>query len=675
VFLYICLLFLKKEMNMSLQISDNKNFESTLTAINSGSLGCVKEAAAKLKESYPNHSFLAKIIKVIYLLNWNTVNKLIAEYSFSYLEVSPTPQEAVVRLLWNSHLGEQKKEEGNVLLYEILLHSHQLSLATKFATWMIQNPTRSGLSSPSVNFLQAEVYLSDSPKDTIRALDSYSRVIDDPDSSLRLKASAQFGKGRILSAADSGVPCNLAEALSLYNQVISVPCSFIPLKGWAKYNKAVILKEGKDDVLPNRAEALNLFNEIIDDPDSIPLVIVQAQYMKAVIFKERGEGVQVNSIEILNYYDHLINNPNFFSKSIIKYFKAELLRMGGDGVPVNSPEALDLLNQVIADFYSGPSIAAAAKFAKAILLKNGAEGVQANIPEALDLCNQVIYHPDLLSYIKDHTKYLKAELLFLVNAPTIERLKALISVKNTCLWTKFVERCGQIMGHPSFFYLTTSEERFYYMLLLEDFPFIIERLRHLGMPADGDIQTFLYFIVTSDLPDFTEFQVQVLEAISIHYPKLKEIHLLPVAREALSKICYNAAQEKARSGDAELAHWFYQQIPFGSCKYAEGLEGLYMLHSDLALKEYPSSNHHYRSIKLIKKQANKYLLHLRAKRSSPPEQKSIIATLLRQIDEVKLKSKKELALKSSHPSLITEEILMIQGESSSQASKRRKLKD
>jgi hypothetical protein len=217
------------------------------------------------------------------------------------------------------------------------------------------------------------------------------------------------------------------------------------------------------------------------------------------------------------------------------------------------------------------------------------------------------------------------------------------------------------------------------MLLLEAFPFIIDRLRHLGMPADGDIQTFLNFMITSDLPDFTEFQIQVLEAISIHYPKLKEIHFFPAARESLSKICYNAAQEKVRMGDSELAHWFYQQIPFGSCKYAEGLEGLYMLHSDLALKEHPSSSNHYQSIKLIKRQADEYLLHLRAKKSSSQAQKTIITTLLRQIDEVKLKSKKELALKTSHPSLVTEEILMLQNgatfvESSSQAaSKRRKI--
>jgi hypothetical protein len=165
--------------------------------------------------------------------------------------------------------------------------------------------------------------------------------------------------------------------------------------------------------------------------------------------------------------------------------------------------------------------------------------------------------------------------------------------------------------------------------------------------------------LTSDLPDFSDFQIQVLEGVRADYPSLEKFQFRFNVRETLSKICYETAQKYAGESNHELSDWFYEQIPFGSSKYAEGLEGAFMLHSNLALAENPSFIHRYQAIKFIKTKIVKYSHHLRTKQNAPQNQKDIIHALIRQIDEIKGNAKEELKTQVPTPSLMTPQILQL----------------
>jgi TPR repeat protein len=542
--------------------------------------------------------------------------------------------------------------------------------------------------------------------DRATALDLYNQLINDTNSGPDLIAWAKFYKALLLRQDGQGVQIDLATALDLYNQVITDKHAPPDVIAQAKYQKALLRRQGGQGVQIDLATALDLYNQVINDEHVPPDVIAKAKYDKAILLFQGGEGIQIDLATALDLYNQVIADKHVSHDLIAwaKYGKALLLRQGGEGVQIDLAIALDLYNQVIADKHASHDLIAWAKYWKAQLLCQGGQGVQIDLAIALDLYNQVIndkhaFHDlivlakygkaqvlrqgghdlatalDLYNQVINdkhaaseliaEAKLRKVETLRDSNAPPSILLKAAYTTRNTPHWQEVLDLLHARYGGENFPSLNIPEERFYSMLLLDTPETIINHLKEHGYPPErfiGDLKSFLTYVLTSDLPDFSHFQIQVLEAVRADYPSLEKFQFRFNTRESLSKICCEAAQKYAGESNHELSNWFYEQIPFDSSKYADGLEGAFMLHSNLALTENSSSIHRYKAIKHIKTKVDTYFPHLRTKQNAPQDQINIINALIRQIDEIKNKANKELKTQPPTSSLITAEISQLMKE-------------
>jgi TPR repeat protein len=594
-----------------------------------------KQMCRELKEMFPDHPVIAQIAKVSHLLNWTKTERMIANSQIKYLEGLSTPEIAMAELLWNSYMGHEEIERGNLLLFRILESSNQHELKSKLAHSLSEKKDTLGLSAPALAFMQAaELNGPQGYSDQKQALALYDKVIKETDSPSDLISLAKFNKAIILQAlirqngalntpqSNANVGALNVGVLDLYNQIINDEHASHDIVVQVKQWKAIMLHYGKQGVQMDPATALDLYNQLINDEHAPPDLIARAKYLKALLLDQGGQGIQVDQVAALDLYNQVINDkhapPNFIAQT--KYWKAFLLHHGGQGVQIDQAAALDLYNQVINDKHAPPDLVAGAKFRKVQVLRDS-------------------------------------------NALSCTLLKAAYATRNTLHWQEVLTLLRATYGGESFPSLTTPEERFYLMLLLESPETIINHLKEHGRPPlrfGGGMKSFLTYLLTSDLPDFGNFQTQVLEAIRKNFPSLlTKIDLNLNARETLSRICYEGAIKYGGEFKHELSNWFYEQIPFGSSHYAAGLEGVFMLYSNLALSENSSSIHQYKTIKYIKKKIIKYSHHLKTKQNVPQAQKDIMNALIRQIDEIKNKAKEELKTQVPTPSLMTEQVLQL----------------